>query len=70
MAITLETTVKEAVSSSPQAPEIFRKRGIDPAVKCSGMYDMVTLEDAVEWCKIGELASLITELNRAIAQND
>jgi len=68
MMITAETTVKEALESCPGAAEIFASRGINPADKCSGMYDMVTLEDAIEWCKIdGDLDSLIAELNAAAA---
>lgn len=27
------------------------------------MYDMVTLQDAVEWCKFGDLELLLAELN-------
>lgn len=68
MVITRETTVEEAVHSSPAAAEIFISHGIDPREKCSGMYDMVTLEDAEDWCKIKDVDGLISELNLVLAQ--
>lgn len=68
--ITPETTVKEAVESSPGAPKVFEQFGINPKEKCSGMYDMVSLEDAIDWCHIGtDLESLVAALNAAIENN-
>lgn len=66
MVVTRETTVKEVVYSCKAAPELFAKHGVNPQVQCLGMYDMVTLEEAEEWCKLRDLDSLLEELNAAI----
>ncbi len=66
MVVTRETTVKEAVYSCKAAPELFAKHGVNPQVQCLGMYDMVTLEEAEEWCKLRDLDTLLEELNAAI----
>ncbi len=70
MKITLQTLVKDAVDSCDEAVELFIRHGINPTQKCSGMYDMVTLEDAQEWCKIEDLDALIAELNAAMSGNE
>lgn len=67
MTVTRETTVKDALESFAGAAEIFERHGIEPAAKCSGMYDMVSLDDAEEWCKVHDVDGLIEELNAALS---
>jgi|GEM_PF-995980 hypothetical protein len=70
MRISRSTTVKEAVESSPVARELFVKHGIDPLVRCVGMDDLNTLDDAEQWCHITDVDGLIAELNAAIASGE
>ena len=66
MVITRSTVVKEAVESSPAAPQIFARHGVNPKEKCAGMYDLVTLEEAEQRCHLHDLDGLIEELNAAV----
>lgn len=65
MRITRQTLVKEAVESSPEAPAIFARHGINPLERCQGMYDLNTIEDAEEWCGLHDIDGLVAELNEA-----
>jgi hypothetical protein len=65
--ITRATTVKDAVTSSKAAREMFVAHGIDPLARCTGMYDLNTLDDAEDWCHVTDVDGLVRELNDAIA---
>lgn len=65
--ITRSTTVKDAVTSCKAARELFIEHGIDPLARCTGMYDLNTLDDAEDWCHVTDVDGLIRELNRVIA---
>lgn len=66
MRIDRQTLVVEAWKSSPPAPEIFRRHGVDPGHDCSVVRDNTTIEDAEEWCGLKNLAGLLGELNAAL----
>lgn len=66
MKITRDTIVKDAVESCPEAPAIFEAHGIDPRCKCKGMWDVTTLDEAADWCKIKDVDGLIAELEAAL----
>lgn len=65
--ITRATIVKDAVTSSKTARELFIAHGIDPLDRCAGMYDLNTLGDVEDWCHVTDVEGLIRELNQAIA---
>lgn len=65
--ITRTTTVKDAVTSSKTARELFIAHGIDPLERCVGMYDLNTLGDVEDWCHVTDVPGLIRDLNGAIA---
>lgn len=67
MAITRSTTVKDAVASSAAARELFVKHGIDPEIRCVGMYDINTLDDVEVYCRVRNVDQLIQDLNAAAA---
>ncbi|HET7199313.1 MAG TPA: hypothetical protein VFI80_00660 [Burkholderiales bacterium] len=67
MAISRSTTVKDAVASSRAARDLFIKHGIDPEIRCVGMYDINTLDDVEEYCRARNVDRLIQELNAAAA---
>lgn len=66
MQITRDTLVKDAVRSSKQAPGFFKRHSVSPEEQCSGMYDMISLDEAEEWCKVKDMDGLIKELNAAL----
>ncbi len=64
--ITRATLVKDAIRSSEQARSLFMKHGIDPEIRCVGMYDINTLDDIEEYCNAKNVDALIAELNAAL----
>jgi hypothetical protein len=70
MTITRATTVRDAVASSKAARDLFIKHGIDPEIRCVGMYDINTLDDVEQYCRVKNVDTLIGELNAAIAVED
>jgi hypothetical protein len=67
LAITRTTMVKDAVVSSAAARELFIKHGVDPEIRCVGMYDINTLDDVEQYCRARNIDRLIQELNAAAA---
>lgn len=69
MEITRETLVLDAANSSSKAPALFEEHGIDVLAKCKGMSDMVTMEEAEDWCGIKDMDGLIEKLRQAAGQS-
>ena len=64
--ISRASLVRDAVQSSADARNLFVKHGIDPEIRCVGMYDINTLDDIEVYCHAKNVDKLIDELNAAL----
>ncbi len=60
------TLVRDALASSAQARDLFVKHGIDPEIRCVGIYDINTVDDIEASCHVTNVDTLIDELNAAL----